>query len=482
MKLSVLFCASEAVPFAKTGGLADVAGALPRALVQLGHDARLVLPKYRAIDSKKIISRKHGKPISVPLGADTISVNIETSDAIPGLVTYLIDSPQHFQRDGLYGEPDDAQRFALFSRAVLELVRGGDWKPDIIHGNDWQAALIPVYLKTRYSEDPDLNSIATLQTIHNLAYQGVFDPPVLDAVGLDRSLLTMDALEFYGQVNFLKGGLVFADLLNTVSKTYSQEILSREYGERLEGVLSARREDLFGVLNGLDYDHWNPATDSFISDNYDSRRLDAKAANKAALQQRLGLPRRPEVPLFGLVSRLAGQKGLDILAEVLPHLLHLDVQLAILGTGEPQYHDLLSWLAERNSTKMATILDFDNALAHQIYAGSDFFLMPSRYEPCGLGQMISLRYGTIPIVRSTGGLADTITEFDPNTGEGNGFSFQEHTSVALLGAIARGLLTMKSAGAWERLLANAFACDFSWARSAEAYADLYQRAIERHRS
>ncbi len=479
MSIRVLFCASEAVPFAKTGGLADVAGALPRALVEAGHDVRLAIPKYGSIDSAKIESHSLGSPFNVPLGGESVRVGIEVSEAIPRTMTYLVDSPQHFQRGTLYGEPDDAQRFALFCRAVLEFVRRSDWKPQLIHGNDWQTALLPVYLKTEYANDREMADIATLHTIHNLAYQGIFEPPVLEAVGLGRSLFTIDGLEFYGRVNFLKGGLISADLLNTVSKAYSQEIRTAEYGERLEGVLAKRGEDLFGVLNGLDYEEWNPATDELIAASYDADEPAGKAANKAALQEKLGLPQRADVPVFGLVSRLAGQKGLDILEQALPHLLQLDVQFALLGTGEPYFHQILSQLAKRFPDKMAAVLAFDNALAHQIYAGSDFFLMPSRYEPCGLGQMISLRYGTIPIVRETGGLADTVTDFNPQTGEGNGFSFQDYSPVALFGAMCRALLTMKTPPAWSRLVQNAMACDFSWDRSARAYADLYLRAIKR---
>jgi starch synthase len=481
MGLRVLVCASEVVPFAKTGGLADVAGALPKALAALGHDVRVALPKYAVIDSTKFGANPLGAPFRVPMGAN-MQVGVEVSEAIPGVKTYLIDSPEHFDRKALYGEPDDAERFALFSRAVLELLRKSDWRPEVIHANDWQAGLIPVYLKSSYKSDPELSPIATLYTIHNLAYQGAFGPETLTKVGLDRSLFTMDGLEFFGQVNFMKGGLIYADLLSTVSQAYSREIQTAEFGERLEGVLAGRSQDLFGVLNGIDYDEWDPATDQLLPARFSADDLRGKAANKAALQKKLGLPDRPEVPVFGLVSRLAGQKGLDILSEALPHLLQLDVQFALLGTGEHQYHDLLSAVAKKHPTKLGLVLGFDNLLAHQIYAGSDFFLMPSRYEPCGLGQMISLHYGTIPIVRQTGGLADTITDYNSQTGRGNGFSFREHTAVALFGAIARALLTMKVQPAWQRLVQNAMSSDFSWGRSAKSYAELYQRAIERHRS
>lgn len=482
MALRILLCTSEAVPFAKTGGLADVAGALPLALAELGHDVRLALPKYSAIPDKMAGGKRAGSAFQVPLGGESVEVSVEVSDALPGVPTYLFDCPGYFDRDTLYGQPDDHQRFGLFCRAVLEFLRESDWNPQVIHGNDWQTALVPVFLKTRYADDKQLSQTAAIHTIHNLAYQGVFDPAALDAVGLDRSLFTMNKLEFYGRVNFLKGAVVFADLLNTVSKKYAQEIQTREYGEKLDGILRTRRSEVYGILNGLDYEAWNPATDELIEANYNADDMEGKKACKAALQRRLGLPERPKTPLFGLVSRLAAQKGLDVLAEVIPHIVGLDVQLALLGTGEQHYHDLLSRLAKEHPEKMGLSLAFDNELAHQIYAGADMFLMPSRYEPCGLGQMISLRYGTIPVVRHTGGLADTVDDFDPESGRGNGFSFEEHTGVALLGAMARGLLTYATDSAWTPLVKRAMNEDFSWTRSAQQYADLYQQAISRRGS
>jgi starch synthase len=482
MGLRVLICTSEAVPFAKTGGLADVAGSLPRALAGLGHDVRLALPKYAVIDGKKIESQGIGPSIDVPLGSRSVEVGFELSPAIHGVPTYLVNCPTFFAREGLYGHPDDAERFALFCRAVLRFVEEGDWKPDVIHCNDWQTALVPVLLRTTYSDHPDLSKIGTVYTIHNLAYQGVFDAAVMQAVGLDQSLFSLHGLEFYGKVNFLKGGLVFADLLNTVSEKYAEEIQTREFGERLEGVLTERREDLYGILNGIDYAVWDPSSDRLLEANYGPEDLGGKAVNKAAIQRRYELEERPDVPLIGLVSRLANQKGLDILAKALPHLLTWDVQFVLLGTGEQHYHDLLSGLASRHATKMGVALEFDNTLAHQIYAGSDMFLMPSRYEPCGLGQMISLRYGTIPIVRSTGGLADTVEEYDPVGGAGNGFAFEEYGPVALLGSIGRGVLTYQDGGSWARLVQNAMSADFSWERSAAKYAELYSRAVRRRRS
>jgi starch synthase len=476
----VLLCTSEAVPFVKTGGLADVAGALPLALARLGHDVRLALPGYAEIDPK-ITSRPVGRGFDLLIGEKPVVVTMEQSDALPGVPTYLVKCPEYFGRTGLYGRPDDPERFGLFCLAMLEFIKDSKWRPDVIHCNDWQTALIPVFLKRRYGEDPALSKIGTLLTIHNLAYQGVFEPPALEAIGLDQSLFTVDGLEFYGNVNFLKGGLLFADVLNTVSKTYAQEIQTPEYGERLEGVLVKRRADLYGILNGVDYVEWDPATDGFIEANYDATNLAPKDANKAALQRRYNLPERADLPVFGLVSRFAGQKGLDILAEVLPHLLQLEAQFVFLGTGEPHYEELLSSLARRFPDKMGVSLAFDNPLAHLIYAGSDMFLMPSRYEPCGLGQIISLRYGTIPVVRSTGGLADTITDFKPESREGNGFAFEDYSAAALMGAMARGMMTFGAKPLWSRLIQNAMACDFSWDRSAQEYETLYQRAAHRRR-
>jgi starch synthase len=481
MALRVLICASEVVPFAKTGGLADVAGALPKALAALGHDTRVALPKYSTVDLGQEKPRKVGS-VTVPLGGEVCEIGIEISQKAPGVTAYLVDSPQHFARKPLYGEPDDGHRFAVYCRAVLEFLRKSDWRPQVIHANDWQTGLIPVYLKRTYAGDQALGPIATLYTVHNLAYQGLFPLQVLDDIGLDASLFRPEAMEFYGQVNFLKGGLVFADLLSTVSPSYAKEILTEEYGEGLEGVLQKRSADLYGVLNGLDVDEWNPATDEFIAARYDATDPAPKAADKQALQQRLALPQRAEVPVLGIVSRLAGQKGFDLLAEVLPDLLQLDLQFVILGTGEAHYHELLSDFAKRYPQKLGLKLGFDNPLAHLIYAGSDLFLMPSQYEPCGLGQMISLRYGTIPVVRHVGGLADTVVDLNADPERGNGFSFAGKSGAGLMGAVVRALMTMQDHATWDRLVRKAMACDFSWARSAEAYVGLYQRAIARHGS
>jgi len=479
--MRILICASEIVPFAKTGGLADVAGALPRALVELGHDVRVALPNYAAVDQKKARPEPAGE-VRVPVGEETVSVEVLLSRAVPGVPAYLVEAPEYFHRKALYGEPDDAVRFAVFCRALLEFLRRDAWRPKVIHCSDWQTALIPTYLRQDYAADPRLNQIATLFTIHNFAYQGLFNREVMEEIGLSAGLFTPDGVEFYGQLNLMKAGLRYSDLLSTVSPTYAKEMQTAEFGERLEGVLAGRTQDLFGVLNGIDYDEWSPATDPHLAARYDVHTLAGKAKCKADLQRRLKLPEASGVPLFGLVSRLASQKGLDLLAEALPRLLRLDVQFALLGSGDAVYQDLMVELAKEHPKKMATVTGFDDPLAHRIYAGVDFFVMPSHYEPCGLGQLISLRYGTIPIVRRTGGLADTIEDFDERTGEGNGFSFEERSPLALLGTCCRAMMVRSDAGLWPQLVRNAMAGDFSWDRSAQEYVRLYELARARHGS
>jgi starch synthase len=477
--LRILVCSSEVVPFAKTGGLADVAGALPRALAALGHEVHVVMPFYGSIDTKKA-KPKQVATVRLLVGEEEVEAGIAVSGLLPGVPTYLVDAPRYFHRRGLYGEPDDAERFSFFCRAVLEFLRHSEWRPEVLHCNDWQTALLPVYLKTTFHDDAALAHIGTLLTVHNLAYQGLFDPTAMATAALDPSLLTMEGVEFYGEVSFLKGGLMFADVLNTVSKTYAREIQTPEYGERLEGVLARRRDDLFGVLNGLDYEEWNAETDPHLAANYRVNEWEGKLANKTQLQRRFKLTETAKTPLLAIVSRLASQKGLDLLAEVLPHLLEGEVQFVLLGTGEPEYHRMVEDVVAQFPGKMGALLGFDNALAHQVYAGADMFLMPSHYEPCGLGQLISLRYGTVPVVRRTGGLADTVEEFDPASKRGTGFLFEERTGVGFLGALCRALTTYGSVRLWRRLMKSGMACDYSWGRSAGEYVRLYERAAARH--
>ena len=484
--MKILFVTSEAVPFAKTGGLADVAGALPKSLRAMGQDIALVLPYYRQVRDKTAgQTADTGIRLPIPVGARTASVAIRrTSLPDSNVPVYLVDSPPHFDREQLYGTPagdypDNCERFTLFCRAVLDMTTALGWQPDLYHCNDWQSALVPIYLKTLYAKQTGHHRSRCLLTIHNLAYQGVFPREVLELTGIGSEHFTMDELEFYGQLNLLKGGVVHATVLNTVSKRYAREVQTAEYGCGLEGVLRARTADLHGILNGIDYGVWDPATDELIAAHYSPADLSGKAACKRALQEQCGLPAR-DVPLLGLISRLADQKGLDLIAAVMDDLMALDVQFVLLGTGEQKYHDLLSALAEKHPDKFSANITFSNELAHRIEAACDLYLMPSRYEPSGLNQLYSLKYGAVPIVRKTGGLADTITNCTPTSrgkGTANGFSFESYSPRALLAAIGRALKLYADRRAWRRLVLTAMRQDWSWAKSAREYLGLYRRAL-----
>lgn len=450
--MKILLCSSEVAPFAKTGGLADVAGSLPIYLKKLKTDVRVCMPKYSCVKAT--------------------GLRVKLANTIP---VYFIKNDKYFARPSLYGTekgdfPDNLERFSFFCRSTLELLKKEDFKPDIIHCNDWQTALIPVYLKTIYKDDPFYNNIKTIFTIHNMAYQGVFAKEEYPKLGIGWEYFHIEALEFYGMVNLMKGGLVFSDFITTVSPTYSKEIQSPEFGCRLEGVLSKRKDNLAGILNGIDYNEWNPRTDKELSRRYSAGLSADKVYNKVALQKELGLPVKPDVPLIGVVGRLAHQKGFDILAEKIDDICSMDLQFALLGTGEEAYHKLMQEIAKKHPKKTSINIKFDNTLAKKIYASSDMFLMPSRYEPCGLGQLISLRYGTIPIVRKTGGLADTITE-------DNGFVFEQYTGDELLNTIRRALDAYKDRKAWQAKVRRAMEYDFSWGNSAKEYVKLYERLV-----
>jgi len=477
--MKVLVCVSEAVPFAKTGGLADVAGALPLALAEQGCEVRLALPRYRTVPLGLL---QRAGTVTAAVGEDSVSGTIFETTLDGSLVpVWLVDQPRFFDRNGLYGEggrdyPDNLARFTFFCRAILAWLDHQSWRPDVLHCNDWQTALIPVLATAE-----EARRVPTLLTIHNLAYQGVFSPEQYALTGLPASLFTPRGLEFWSQVNVLKGGLIFADVLNTVSETYAREIQTEPYGAGLDGVLRDRRDDLFGILNGVDYGSWDPSADPLIAATYSPDDLSGKRACKQQLQRAFRLPQE-DVPLIGMVTRLADQKGLDLVIEVIDEILRTGAQLVVLGTGEPKYHDLLKGLATRHPQQVGVELGFDNPLAHQIEAGADMFLMPSRYEPSGLNQLYSLRYGTIPIVRRTGGLADSIVDLTPKTlvgGTANGFVFQEHTGRALLEALQRALVTFKDRATWRRLQQTGMRADFSWARSARKYLELYERARAR---
>jgi starch synthase len=479
--LKILYASAEVVPFAKTGGLADVAGALPKVLAQMGHDVRIVMPRYSSIDGAKYGLRPVLPPFRIPHGNDYIEISIEQSDAIPGVTTYFIRNDYLYDRPGLYGQPDDDHRFVAYCRGIMELIHQLGWAPDVINCNDWHTGLVPVYLKTLYAGRAGYENIASLYTIHNLAYQGNFPPETMELAGLPWDLFTWDKLEFWGNFNFMKAGLIYADTLSTVSETYAKEVQTPEYGERLDGVMAYRSDDLYGIINGVDYHEWNPRDDGFIPAHFSPENLDGKRACKRALQKEMGLPEEAGTPLFGVVSRLSSQKGFDLLEEALPQLLTTQhMQVVILGTGDQHYHDMLTRLQEQHKDKLAVALKFDNALAHRIYAGSDMFLMPSRYEPCGLGQLISLAYGTIPVARATGGIADTVSEFKSLRSRGNGFTFTEYDAEELTDTITCALKCYADprVECWCRVVANAFASDCSWQASAKKYLRVYKLAMK----
>jgi starch synthase len=400
-----------------------------------------------------------------------------------------VENRAFFGRAGVYSSPktgkgydDNAQRYAFYNRALLEWIRAHDWIPHILHGNDFHCGLMPAYLRTRYGDDPALSGIKTVFSIHNLAYQGRFPNNIFPQLDLPQQLAEpMGALEFFGELNYMKAGLVFSDVINTVSERYAQEIQeSSEYGAGLEGVLTSRRADLYGILNGVDYSQWSPESDQLIAHRYGRDDVAGKEKNKKALLKDFGLPQPTgRVPLVGMISRLADQKGFDLILQRAEEILNLDLQLVILGTGQKEYHRQLQNIQTRYPKKMGLALTFDNRLAHQIEAGADMFLMPSRYEPCGLNQMYSLRYGTIPIVRATGGLADTIIDADQDPKGGNGFVFHQYLSEEMLAAIGRAIRAYGDQNRWKKLMMQAMGFDFSWSRSAEKYRQLYDRALQR---
>jgi len=459
--MKIVTCASEVVPFAKTGGLADVTGALPLALEKLGHEVIIVMPAYKSSKLSEQGSRRLKEDISYK----AVGKNIKT---------YFIENDKYYNRDGLYGDKhgdykDNIERFYHYCKRSLELLKEIDFKADIIHIHDWQASVIPVYLKTVYNNDPFYKNMKTVLTIHNIAYQGLFPKESFPKLGLSQDLFHMDKMEFHGKINILKGGMVFSDIINTVSTTYSKEIQTKEFGCGLEGILSGRSGSLFGIINGLDYSIWNPGTDKFTAKNYTEKNIADKYFNKEDLQKLTGFPVKKDIPLFGIVSRLAEQKGFDILAQAIEKICRMDLQLVILGTGDLKYHVLLEDISKKHSKTVSLYLKFDNSLAHKIYAGSDIFLMPSKYEPCGLGQMISLKYGTIPLVFKTGGLADTVTE-------DNGFIFDAYNKDALIKTIESSMEAYGNKGKWQQMISNAMKCNFSWEESAVKYVELYGKA------
>lgn len=479
-KLKILFTAAEVAPFAKTGGLADVAGALPMALAAMGHDVRIVLPRYKTVQGE--LTTLTDFPVEMGDRLETALLRKSVLYAADGekkreVPVYLIDNYQYFYRDHIYGYRDEGERFAFFCKALLEMLPIINFQPDIIHCNDWQTGPVPLLLKEYAQTRAFFRKPAAIYTIHNLQYQGNFDRSVLTPLGIGPEYFRPEGIEFYNQVSYTKSGLVYADRITTVSRRYAEEIQTVEYGEKLDGLLRARAGELTGIINGIDTVVYDPAHDPVIASLYGPENPAGKRPNKQALQKEMGLPLR-DVPLIGLVSRLVDQKGLDLIEAVLDKLLTRDLQFVILGSGESHYEDMFRQARKRYPEKVGVAIGFNGTLAQRVYAGADLFLMPSRFEPCGLGQLIALRYGAVPIVRLTGGLADTVQEFDPDTGQGNGFCFTELTPAAMLAAIDRALTVLtEDAERWQKLMTAAMSADYSWAVPAKAYVDIYRRAL-----
>jgi starch synthase len=481
--LKILLMAAEMVPFAKTGGLADVTGALPKALKAQGHDIRVAIPRYGRIDRERFQFDEVLGSYAIPMDdhkEDATLMRAEVTSAAGEIPVYMVDNLHYYDRDGIYMYEDDADRFIFFCRATLEGVKQLGWQPDVIHCHDWHTAIVPNWLKTIYRDDPFFADVACVYTIHNLAYQGIFGYRVLEIAGVDEYgfIAHPDLPHLNDVVDFMGRGIYYADIVNTVSETYANEILSTEFGEGLDPLLRDRRDRLYGILNGIDTDINDPATDTYIAAHFDAGNPSGKIECKRSLQREAALPESRTTPLIGAISRLADQKGFDLIDQIVdPLLRNHDVQIAVMGTGDQRYHDQLNTLRARYPKQVAVFLTFNHPTAQKIYAGSDMYLMPSRFEPCGLGQMIALRYGSIPIVRETGGLADTVRNFDPTTGEGNGFSFQPYDSMALYAAIIRALENYRYRNTWQQLIIRAMSADHSWAASARRYVDIYRRAI-----
>ena len=483
--MHIAFAASEGVPFSKTGGLADVVGALPQALSALGHQVSVYLPRYR--QTRLAASAPVVRSITVPFDDKYRFASVLEGGTQGGVRFYFIEYPEFFDRDALYGTaagdyPDNAERFALFSRAVLEAskILG---VPNVFHCHDWQSALVPVLLRTVYAEDPAFSDVPTLFTIHNMGYQGLFPPEVLPLLMLPWDLFTMSKMEFFGQVNFLKGALTYADFVTTVSRKYSQEIQTAEYGFGLEGVLRGRSSTVTGILNGVDYEEWSPQTDKFVVAHYSPQDLSGKAKCKQVLLAAFGMAGAdPKLPVIGIVSRFAAQKGFDLISQIMDRLAREEMIVVALGAGDKSYEEMFLRLNKQFPNKIAVKVTYDNALAHKIEAGADMFLMPSRYEPSGLNQMYSLKYGTVPIVRATGGLDDTIEPWDARSGKGTGFKFTEYNGESLLLTIKQALHSFRDQTSWQVLMRNGMNKDFSWKASAREYVKVYEKARQMHAS
>jgi len=477
-KVRILFVASEGLPFSKTGGLADVIEALPKALVAQGHEVAVVLPRYRGTKASAVVMPS----VTIPLANRLRFPSILNGTQISGVRYFFVDDPEYFDRDGLYGGiagdyPDNAERYSEFCRAAIEIVKHV-WPADVIHCHDWQTALVPVLLRTSYSDDPAVKDIPVVFTIHNMGYHGLFARDVLERAGIPLGVYHPAGLEFFGKVNFLKGGLVYSDFLTTVSKRYAQEIQTPEYGYGLDGVVRTRSDRLMGILNGVDYSSWSPDKDKLIPMKYSAKDMGGKHVCKQALLDLFGIaPEHAARPVIGIVSRFADQKGFDLIAEKAYEMMKEELSLVVLGTGERKYEELFQALAHTFPGRAGVKIAYDNEIAHKIEAGADMFLMPSRYEPCGLNQIYSLKYGTVPIVRATGGLDDTVEPFDLEHGTGTGFKFAEYSGTAMMNAIRQALHHCTDERIWKRIQLNGMAKDFSWKAPAAEYSKVYEAAL-----
>ncbi|MGH7492421.1 MAG: glycogen synthase GlgA [bacterium] len=478
--MKVCFATSECVPFVKTGGLADVSGALPAALVGEGCEVKVFLPLYgsiRVLDHDLTFAHEfHNTQMRV--GWKTVTINVWYKRADSGEEYYFIDCPHYYHRGQIYtNDADEGERFILLQDAAFLIMQRYNWAPDVIHGNDWQTALMPVFVKEKYRWDGLFQRSASVLSIHNVGYQGRFGADMLDYAGLTRDKYHLGGpYEFYNSFSFLKSGLVYAEMITTVSPTYAQEIQTAAYGAGMENVLRSRAPDLVGILNGIDTQEWGPRTDRFISHHFDENNLAAKLKNKQELLSRTHLPFDENTPVFGMITRLTEQKGLELIASAFDEIMQWPIQLFVLGSGAQKYEDFLRWATQTYPEKVAIHTGFNNELAHGITAGCDLFLMPSRYEPCGLNQMYSLNYGTVPVVRRTGGLADTVHDDDEFHGEGNGFSFHDFTAHALLTSMQRALGRFPQREIWQDIMRRGMLADFSWKNSARQYLEVYERA------
>jgi starch synthase len=480
--VKVLFVVSECVPFVKSGGLADVAGSLPKELKKLGTDVRVVMPNYGTISQAFKKQMKKRADFRVQVGWRNQYCGIEEFD-FEGIPFYFIDNEYYFKREKLYGFFDDGERFAFFSRAVLESLPYLDFKPDVIHCHDWHTGVIPFLLRAEYEERPGYDKIRTVFTIHNLQFQGIMAKEALgDLLNLSEDHFTIDQIEFYGQINLMKAAIVSSDKITTVSPTYMREIQTEYYGEKLHGLLHQREKDLVGILNGIDDEFYNPEQDSFLAKTYSLIEIENKAENKIEIQRQFALPVEPDIPLMVMVTRLTKQKGLDLLKRVFHEILSERIQVIILGTGEWKFEQFFCEMEYHYPEKFKAYIGFNEELAHRLYAGADLFLMPSKFEPCGLGQMIAMKYGAIPIVRETGGLNDTVHALNEFTGEGNGFTFSHFNAHDMLYTIRRALYFYDQKETWSNLIKRAMETDHSWAQSAFKYNQLYAELISRSES